>query len=531
VRYELERINGGFRSLVWKSKAAFIVAVGTGLALSHTGSRAFGADLEWSGRYRVEGNYIKNYTLDSSAGVEDSYIIHHLIMEPKIVASDGLNIKARFDVFNNALNNDQHGQVFGDYSATPGGAAAPAPPNDTTTPQAPGVLTTSQTAESIVATELYLNWVNEFGALVAGRVPFNFGLGMLYNDGSGLFDHSISTKDIVGYKLVLGNLSIMPAYGKVREGNLLNEDDINDYIIMAEYNNPETDFSMGFLFDQRVAPFDAAGQGNDFPATTYFSQMNANFGPAQLYDGYSAYNMNFYVKKKWEDFNLGIEVGFLNGYSGAKVQEFVNGAWDGNLDRVNMAGFGGALELGYRTGKIKLNLRAGLASGDDPDTTTLESYAFSPNYHVAFMMFSYPMGNFDALRSSIWGGTPAAFANGNQALANLAGLDTEMITNAMYFAPNLTWTLGDRYDLLGTFCYANAVKPPVSPDTPPAGLSGYGATSLGFETDFGLNYHPNDKFTWETDLGVFFPGAIWQGGGGYHNNMAYGATSKAAVNF
>src|ERR1700683_5774350 len=110
---------------------------------------------------------------------------------------------------------------------------------------------------------------------------------MLYSDGSGNFDHYLSTKDMVGYKLVLGNLSIMPAYGKVREGNLLNEDDINDYIVMVEYNNPDSDFSMGFMFDQRVAPFDSSGQGNDFPASTYFSQMNANYGGAQLYDGYS----------------------------------------------------------------------------------------------------------------------------------------------------------------------------------------------------------------------------------------------------
>jgi hypothetical protein len=493
-------------------------------------SQAFSADLEWSGKYRVEGIYIKNFTLDKNAGVEDSYILNHLIMEPKIIATDGVNIKSRFDIFNNALTNDQHGQVFGDYNQPNGvtpAVGAPAGNGQPVNPgQGPGVFSKANSAETIGVTELYLNWIHEFGALIVGRVPFQFGLGMLYNSGSGNFDHALSTKDIVGYKLVLGNISIMPAYGKVREGNLLAEDDINDYMIVAEYANPETDLSMGFMFDQRVAPYDASGQGNDFPAN-YFSNSNANFGQGFVNSGYSAYNMNFYVKKKFETFNVGVELGFLNGNSGMKVPEIASG----NLDSVLLSGFGGALEVGYHTGNIKLNVRAGMASGDDPDTSSMESYAFSPNYHVAMLMFAFPMGQYDVLRSSVWGTHPAAFVTGNPALSNLAGLDTETISNAMYFAPSITWSLGDRYDVTGTFCYANEVKTAVSPDNPPAGISGFGATSLGFESDFGLSYHPNDKFTWETTFGLFFPGAAWAGGGYWRTDLAYGATTKAAISF
>jgi len=478
---------------------------------------AHSADIEWSGKYRFEGVFIKNYTLDKSAGVEDSYILNHLILEPKIIATDGINIKSRFDIFNNGLNNSQHGQVFGDYTQ---------PTSSTSPGQGPAVLSKSESSETIAVTELYVNFIHEFGALVVGRVPFQFGLGMLYNSGNGNFDHALSTKDMVGYKLVLGNITIMPGYGKVREGNLLNEDDINDYLVMAEYTNPETDLSMGFLFDQRVAPYDSSGQGNDFP-TNYFSNSNTTFGNAIVNSGYSAYNMNFYVKKKWDNFNVGVELGFLNGNSGMKVSEPATG----NLDSVLLSGFGGALELGYRTGNIKLNVRTGMASGDDPDTATMEGYAFSPNYHVAMLLFAYPMGNIDVLRSGVWGTHPANYANGNQAISNLGGLDTETISNAIYFSPNLTWSLGEHFDLLGTFCYANLVKPSVSTTSPPAGLAGYGSTSLGFESDFGFSYHPTDKITWETTLGLLFPGSAWAGDGAYATNLAYGATTKAAIGF
>src|SRR5258708_34154805 len=95
-----------------------------GILVIFAACQAYSADLDWSGKYRIEGVFIKNYTLDKSAGVEDSFILNHLIMEPKIIATDGVNIKSRFDIFNNALTNDQHGQVFGTYAqpaGVPGG--------------------------------------------------------------------------------------------------------------------------------------------------------------------------------------------------------------------------------------------------------------------------------------------------------------------------------------------------------------------------------------------------------------------------
>lgn len=470
---------------------------------------AQGADIQWSGRYRAEGNFYKNLTLDRNANLEDSYIVHHLILSPKIIATDGLNIYSRFDIFNNALANNQTGQVFGNYTGQNPSVAQNSPP---------GVLTHAQQSETILATELYMNWINEFGALVVGRVPFHFGLGMVYHDGRGNFDHFLSTKDIVGYRLALGNISIMPAYGKVKEGYLNNEDDINDYLVVVDYSNPETDISMGFMFDSRVAPTDGNSPtyGNDTPAS-YFATLNSNFVNPQIYDGFNAYNMNFYVKKKSDNFNLGAELGFLTGYTGIK---YASG------DRVELSGFGLAAELGYRTGNLLLNLKTGLASGDDPDTARFEGYFFSPNYHVAMMMFNYPMGQYDVLKSTL-AGTRATTGTA----ASLSGLDTEVVSNAIYFAPNLEWTVGERYDLLANFCYAILHKPPVPTSTAAGG--GSVGTSLGFESDLGFRYHLTDKFTWETQIGLFFPGTAWAGtpSNSYKTDFAYGATTKAAINF
>src|SRR5690242_19637085 len=81
-----------------------------------TGSIASASDINWSGKYRAEGVFIKNPSLDKNQNYEQSYLLHHLILEPKIIAADGLNIKGRFDILNNALGNNQIGQLFGNYT-------------------------------------------------------------------------------------------------------------------------------------------------------------------------------------------------------------------------------------------------------------------------------------------------------------------------------------------------------------------------------------------------------------------------------
>jgi hypothetical protein len=102
-----------------------------------------------------------------------------------------------------------------------------------------------------------------------------------------------------------------------------------------------------------------------------------------------------------------------------------------------------------------------------------------------------------------------------------------VISNAIYFSPGFKYAMGERYDLLARFTYATLHKSPVSSTTGSVG------NSLGFETDLGLNYHPNDRFTWRTEIGLLFPGSAWKGtaANNFTNDFAYGVTSKAAINF
>src|SRR4051794_26921776 len=72
------------------------------------------SDINWAGSYRFEGVLLDNPKLDAS-GTNKNYMLHHLVLKPKIVAADGVTIYSRFDLFNNAAYPDsQLGQFFGD---------------------------------------------------------------------------------------------------------------------------------------------------------------------------------------------------------------------------------------------------------------------------------------------------------------------------------------------------------------------------------------------------------------------------------
>lgn len=460
-----------------KTAQSFLVSVVIGMS-----SIAAAGEIQWSGNYRAEGVYIQNQ--DLAVNSEDSFLLHHLALKGKIIPHDSFSIFTRFDIFNNSLPNNQMGQTFGQYATT------------TTAPTATNAQVVDD--ETLRVTQLYLNWRNEFSQLTVGRAPFEFGLGLKFDAGNDLFDHYFTTKDMVAYKIVAGNFSITPAYGKQREGDLIQGDDINDYIFVIDYHNLETDLSMGFLYDHRVAPISgvaAVNNGNDFPTTV------ATNGTREA--TFSVYNMNLYVKKEYENLNIGIEAGFNRGDTGVRS----------NGSKIEMAGFGVAGEAQYRTGDWTFDLKTGLASGDNADTNEYEGYWFNNNYQVAMLMFHYPMGQYDVLQSSLSGSQLGG------------GLPTEVISNAIYVAPKATLAVGEKTDLYGSFIYGVTHQKSLSA----ANVS----KDLGFEIDLGLRMQPTEKISLLTEFGVLLPGDAFKGdpSSPYDAKTAYGANIKAAISF
>jgi hypothetical protein len=461
----------------------------------------------------VEANVMRNTRL--GGGGDKEYILHHLILKPKITIADGLTVYSRFDIFNNAMYpNSQVGQVFGD------GVGSNDPNNNpyfSSNSDNSSVLSQTGASESVAVTNLYLSYTHEYGNLLIGRIPLHFGLGMTYNAGDGTFDHWLTTRDMIAYKLVYGNLSVMPAFARVSQGSLAYNEHANDYIVQALYENPETDLAMGLMYLIRQAN----SYANDAPAGVSPTGIPADpngvlGGPCSVPSGpcpsvqsdFSQQTLNVFVIKDTEHFRFGIEGAFQSGKSGV---------YDNAGNNISFNGFGIATETEWRPdgSKWKFGAKIGYASGDDPTTTNrFEGYVFNRNYDVALLMFNYPLGQRDFLRSFLYGGGP---------LDSSQTLDSEAISNVTYLAPYTMYALSDRFTLGGVLATGILNTVPL--------VGGTSNKNLGYEFDLSLNYKNKGGIIWANTLGLLAPGGAFQGDQNYLVKFAYGLQSKVAVHF
>jgi len=168
-------------------------------SLAVFGQEAYAGDFKWSGTYRAEG--LAAFGSDASGGTSDkTYMLHHFILRPEIVAFDGFKIHGRFDILNNSdFPNSQLGAAFGTPSLL-GPAGASGSPTGVSDDASTSLLLQNLPLGGIGVNEIYATWTHEFGVLTVGRAPMHFGLGMTFNSGRGAFDHWFDNRDLVAYK-------------------------------------------------------------------------------------------------------------------------------------------------------------------------------------------------------------------------------------------------------------------------------------------------------------------------------------------
>lgn len=464
---------------------------------------ATAGDLEWSGVYRIEGNHLLNSELGDRDKVM-GYGLHHLVLRPKIVVGDGLTIFGQFNLLNNAgYPNSQMGQFFG--AGVRDGAAR----TGTTTVNDSDSLSQNQRADTLQVSQLYLTYAHEYGQLIAGRAPIHFGLGMTHNAGRGLFDHWYDTRDLVGYKFLVGNLYFLPMIGKASEGDINNaSDDVTDYMLQVQYENPETDTELGVFVMQRKGA-DQASDGPDGAAG-----VDGLGDPTSVASGkVDSKLLSIYALRDTERFRLGLEATFESGESGVVTNA-------GAGDNVAWGGFGLAFEAEYRPLESKWiwGLKAGSASGDDPGTSAkFEGFLFDRNYDVAMLMFNHPLGRADFLRTKLITG------NVYDGTGAINRTDVETISNAVYVAPTARYAFSDRWSMDNTIIAGYLATNP---------LAGFDvANDLGYEWDISLNFTPRKGVMWINQAGFLFPGDAWKGDGQYDSSFGFGLTTKAAISF
>jgi hypothetical protein len=445
--------------------------------------------IDWSGGYRIEFNDIDNPSLNSKAKLPKTYGLQYLYLNPKIVASDGINIISRFNILGStipAYRNSQMGSVFGSGGGTVD----------------PRINSQNQETSSIGVSELYLNVNHEYGSLIAGRAPFEFGLGITHNAGLGAFDHWYNTRDSVGYKFIVDNISFMPMLSKVSQKDYGRGVTASDETIVFEYNNRDNGAQAGVMQQSRKSSFES----NDALATT----NPLPFSGASKTGAWSTKTVNLFLGRTWETFSFKLETSFLTGDSGLVVA--------GNNLKFNSYAIAAELLFpAQEDEKWEFGAKLGIASGDNPSTTDVyEAYQLDQNYDVALLLFNHRMGQKDFLTTGIIH-NDSSLSVGNSA-------DDEAISNATYFAPSVKYKWNEKLDIRSTLIYAQlVVNPTLTLDT---------TKDLGTELDIEFIYKPRERVIWSNQLGVLFPGSAWKDGAsnlGTDTNIGF--STKAAITF
>lgn len=458
------------------------------LLLSQT---AAAISIDWTGGYRVEYTSIDRPSLAGSKKSKN-YALNFLYLQPHIIGSDGINIVSRFDIMSNdlpAYQNSQLGSIIG-QGLNDGSAGA----NGT------NATSQNQNASSLRVSQLYLNVNHEYGSLLVGRAPVEFGLGITHNAGKGAFDHWMDTKEVLSYRFVVDNLSFAPMIARVAQDDF-GGGIMNDQIYIIDYNNADAGARAGLFHQTRSAG----------PAYNDYAPTELPSGSARV-SGLKTQTVNIYLERKWSAFEFKLEASFLTGDTG--VQTAV-------AENIKLDSYAVVAEGLFPAGDSSWEWsgKAGVVSGDNPDTKgTYEGYILDRNYDVGILLFNHRLGSGDILGTSPIHANDAA---SGLSLQNSA--DDEAITNAMFLAPSVKYAYDEKIDLKGTVVYAQLMNAKKIVDM---------KKDLGLELDLELVYKPRERVTWSTGMGVLMPGAAWEGGtNNFESKTNFGLTTKAAITF
>lgn len=463
------------------------------LSLAMLTTKAMALSIDWTGGYRIEYTEVDRPSLADSKE-RKAYGLNFLYLQPKILASDGINISSRFDVFSNthpAYKNSQLGAIFGSGLSENGN-----------TNNGPNVNSDNADSSLMRVSQLYLTVNHEFGTFVAGRAPVDFGLGITHNAGLNPFDHWYDTKDLVSYRFVVDNISFMPMIARVSQKDFGQGVTMQDQVFVFEYDNKEIGAKAGVFHQTRRS----SRESND----GLTAPNPLPIPGATLDNGWATQTINLFFGRSWESFQFKLEASFLTGDTGY----LVGGA------PVKFNAYAVAAEVLFpqaADSKWEFSGKLGAASGDDPMTpNTIEGYQMDKNYDVAMLLFNHRMGQKDFLTTGLIH-TDTTLNVGNSA-------DDEAIGNAFYLAPSAKYQWNEKVDVKTTLIYGMlAVNPTNSLDF---------SKDLGTELDMEVIYKPRERVTWSNELGILLPGKAWKdGASGLDNKLNFGLTTKAAITF
>lgn len=304
-----------------------------------------------------------------------------------------------------------------------------------------GVLRDAQldTSANVVFEGLWGTVDTPIGELKLGRMPFNWGLGLLYNDGNRINDQSTGNYlDRIQLTIPVAGFKIIPAFDIASTGLVNNN--FRDYLIDASQKDDGFNVSAMFMMNED----DPALLKNkllsgktvfEFGAMVMFSWKTDSSGewdtntdsytptddkfadPAKTYvytgQGAKLWKIDGWAKLHHRRFSLKTEIAFLTGSIGKMLLD------DGSQKTVKTESVGVALEAEFKAipDKLNISLFTGVASPDDADyvqadswnnpgnsvnsdaansDTKVQNFRFNRNYNINSALWNQFLGRFTA---------------------------------------------------------------------------------------------------------------------------------------
>lgn len=471
-------------------------------------------ELDWSGQFRAENHIVTGYVTDVGgadgygvkSGGENTATFQTLFMRvrPKLVVNDNVYIKTEW-----WLGDPIYG-VFGDAS-----------PYSTDRRQ----FYSNQSRGSVITAQRFWGeFQTDFGLVQVGRMPLQYGLGIVWNSGDGLFDRYQSTGDAIRYLAKLGSLTFAPAFVKYSTGNSLagacsvgaggpcnvstGNGSVYDWSLMVKYEVLDEDLELSVnLIRHIINPAQDPFSGYLIPGAPNTPAVSG---------GSVTTTWDIFAKKRLGKLTLAAEVPIASGDVGG----------------IKRSSVGVAVEATYKASEgLEAMLKAGRAPGQDgfPVGSTpaeLNAFFFNPNYRLGMVMFGYQLNNFVG---------PHTLNNPATSPTQLASPFDNPIVNTNYAALGTTIGLGSKWSMRPAFVYAMADKVAeggqnfYNPWTRTFVTNASNTTQskdLGWEFDLGFTYKMDDAFTFAFDSGFYMPGGYYE-----FSNLANGAANDTGLVF
>jgi len=412
------------------------------LALLLLSSPASATELVWQGYYRARGQLFDSLSLSESnpnaEGTSNSFD-HRLLLRPSWMISDHAAVHAEVDVFKLSL-----------WGQQPDTYVDPVTGETLAVAQVDGVSAAVPGNQGVRGWgEAYTDW----GRIAIGRMPLQWGSGILWNDGNAVDAEYGDTADRVQVSGRIGPVFVMGAWDVQYEGYLGAADDMQSATLAAGYRS-ET-MGTGLLANYRYRP--------------------------EAPDNYQAFTGDL-----WGFAELGPVRAELEG-------TLVYGA--GNLDtganNITTLAMGAMLKADYKAEKLSFGAEFGAASGDDdPTDSTLKTFTFDRDHNVGLLMFEENLPTLSA---------PAATA-ANGGRTTDAARSGDGISNAIYFRPAVRYKLLPTVEAEAAWLVAGRADSAGSDEN----NEGYGN-----EFDLSLRYDPHPHVWFKASGGVLLPGPLY----------------------